>query len=267
MKTMADELELAERVTALHEEALCSIDEYDTGYDALRAATARQVLVECNLRDVIDQVEAEVTAAPAPERAPRPCNHLVYRDGRCVGCGAQGGPVSLSSREPLVLRGDCNVVPLRERKGAMSYTVRPLVETMGSGHDALSMLIDPTERARRVTKKAAAEAKQHQDPEIADVELTSIRDGWVGTAAPEELCLYLGEVAHSLFTRTEGAINYVEWEIHTSADDRYVLSVAKSKDRTPGSLLAEAKHRIAELEAQVANLRADVVRHGGRPSS
>lgn len=58
----------AERLTAVHEEALCSIDHREPGYDALRAATAWVTLVECHLRDIVAEVEAQVAAVLAPPR-------------------------------------------------------------------------------------------------------------------------------------------------------------------------------------------------------
>jgi hypothetical protein len=80
-------LRLAERVTAAHEEALYSLDERAPEYAVLRAETARRVLHECELREITGRVALERTATtPAPPH-PGMCNHLLYRDGQCVGCG------------------------------------------------------------------------------------------------------------------------------------------------------------------------------------
>lgn len=113
---------------------------------------------------------------------------------------------------------------------------------------ALVMKVDPAERARRVTKKQVAEAKCDADPDV-DVDFIGFEEGWLATSTPEELSLHLGGIAHELFTKTEGAVNFVEWSVKTEDGDRYVLSISKSKAQMPSALLAAANERIAELEA------------------
>lgn len=109
---------------------------------------------------------------------------------------------------------------------------------------ALQLRIDPTERAKRVTKKQAAELVD----DASDVDVLGFDDGWLSTATPDELGLALGGIAHAMFTATDGAINYVEWQVHTKdKDHRYVLSVAKSKGQTPHAMLTAAKERLTAL--------------------
>jgi hypothetical protein len=133
-----------------------------------------------------------------------------------------------------------------------------VVDTTSAGF-ALSMKIDPKERARKVSKKQAAELLATRDDEFGDTDFHGFNDnGGIDLATPAELSHHLGHMAHQMFTQTDGAINYVEWEVRTAPDEngddeRYVLTIAKSKEQTPGSLLAEAKKRISELEAMLAD--------------
>jgi len=119
---------------------------------------------------------------------------------------------------------------------------------------ALVMKVDPAQRAKRVTKKQAEEAKP--DDIEHETDFLGFDNGWISASPPEELGLYLGEIAHQMFTSTDGAINYVEWEVRAGEQDRYVLSVAKSKEQTPHALRTKAEARVAELEAQLAGSRA-----------
>lgn len=57
-------------VTAVHEEALRSLDHREDGYDELRKATAHKVLFELSLREVAE-VEAQVEWTSA-EASPQP---------------------------------------------------------------------------------------------------------------------------------------------------------------------------------------------------
>ena len=122
---------------------------------------------------------------------------------------------------------------------------------------ALCMRVPPS-GARTISKveaQALAEEADRSNQETEDATFLGFDQGSLLVAPPEDLCLALGEVGHALFSRTEGAVNYVEWEIKTTGGDRYVLSVAKSKEQSPSSLKDVA-------EAEVNRLTAILDAHG-----
>lgn len=125
----------------------------------------------------------------------------------------------------------------------------------GRRERALCMKVPPS-GARTISKVEAQNLASQADranEETEDSMFLGFDKGMLLTAPPEELCLALGEVGHALFSRTEGAINYVEWEIKTSQGERYVLCVAKTEEQTPGSLKTKAEAEIERLKKLLDN--------------
>ncbi|HEY1178473.1 MAG TPA: hypothetical protein VGF17_20140 [Phytomonospora sp.] len=124
---------------------------------------------------------------------------------------------------------------------------------------ALVMLIDPKARAKRVTKKQVAEAKQYDDGEGGSLVAITEEDGHTVVKmgdTPEELQLFLGGVAHDLFAQI-GGDNYVEWTVRTGdGAHTYVLSIARSKRQTPHALRTKAEKDLEELRAAVRDILA-----------
>jgi hypothetical protein len=124
--------------------------------------------------------------------------------------------------------------------------------------DGLVMLIDPRQRARKVSKKAAREIQQeHARGEGEEAaRFLRLKDGTLTMTAPEELMLHLGDVAHVICQGAAGD-NYIEWEVRAQPVDApeqtYVLSIARSKGQTPHALRTRAE---AELDALRARVRA-----------
>lgn len=70
-----------------------------------------------------------------------------------------------------------------------------------------------------------------------------------------EAQLMLGEWALRVLDDHPDAINYVEWEVQGPDGRRVVLCAARSRGQTPAALREAADRRIAELEAELAQLR------------
>jgi hypothetical protein len=86
MKILDGLLRAAEQITQAHEEALYCLPDGDPEYFELRAETARRVLHEQDLRTLVGEIARDRGEFVA-EVVARTCNHLLYRDGVCVGCG------------------------------------------------------------------------------------------------------------------------------------------------------------------------------------
>lgn len=133
---------------------------------------------------------------------------------------------------------------------------------------ALTMLVDHRRRPKKVTKKAAQVIVGEQNATrdeadaagVGDSDFLGFDDGWVSTSAPEELSKFLGGIAHQLIGHYEGAVNYLEWEVHVQPEGEarasYVLSIARSKGQTPGALRTKAEEELADARAQLAAIRA-----------
>lgn len=119
------------------------------------------------------------------------------------------------------------------------------------GRYGLTLKIDPAERAVDVTDEQARAVVLDSQPELLSFDASSF-----STSTPDELRLFLGELAHAIFTATDGAINYIEWEIRTPDDDTYVLTISKSKRQRPTALLEQANAEAALLRASLDELAA-----------
>lgn len=134
----------------------------------------------------------------------------------------------------------------------------------GSAERAFVLLIDPKERARTVSERAAAEAKVDAEDAPGDaLGFTAENDAAIlHTSAPEDLCRILGGYAHHIFEAMAGD-NYIEWEVRHQPEgqayySRYVLSVARSKGQTPHALRTKAQGELDQLRAAVRELADDL---------
>jgi hypothetical protein len=94
-----------------------------------------------------------------------------------------------------------------------------------------------------------------------DTKFLGFRDGWIAFAPPEQLCLHLGEVVHSILSANPEAVNHLEWEVRVGrepGDPSYVLSASRSKGQTPLAMRKAA-------EAEVERLRAILEKNGIDP--
>lgn len=126
---------------------------------------------------------------------------------------------------------------------------------------AMTIRVDPSDRYDGPLDIEADRADGEIPVDFTGFHVDEDQKAWVRTAPAEELCVYLGGIAHRIFTATEGATNFVEWTINTTDHSAaYLLSVSRQpvglEATSPSNLLAKAKARIAELEAEVAALRA-----------
>lgn len=137
------------------------------------------------------------------------------------------------------------------------------IDTRAGFDTAIAMLVDPHERARRVTKKDARALRARNEAGGDDIEGAQFQ-GFDGDSLlitpPSELQLFLGEIAHRIFTgyeedAGEPLLNYLEWQVATPAGDGYVLCVARSKQQTPHALRERAERDLSR--AQAARDRAE----------
>lgn len=117
----------------------------------------------------------------------------------------------------------------------------------GSRHYALDMKIPPSQSAKTVDDEFLEQMRKEVDDHGDDVTFLGFREGWVAFAPPEEMCLELGNIAHSILSRWEGdepIVNHLEWEVKTGDepdDPRYVLSISRSKGQTPLAMRKQAE--------------------------
>jgi hypothetical protein len=127
------------------------------------------------------------------------------------------------------------------------------IQGNASRHLALDMRVPPNTQPEDLDQEFIDQIRKNVDEGHEDLEFLGFRDGWVAFAPPEELCLHLGNVAHSIFKSHEpDAINHVEWEVKTGneADDpSYVLSISKSKGQTPLAMRKAAEAEVQRLKA------------------
>ena len=138
-----------------------------------------------------------------------------------------------------------------------------MIQTDSSSRIALDMRV-PNESAKTLDQEFIDEIVKDAGSDDG-LEFNGLRDGWVAFAPPEELCLYLGQVCHSLLEASEGAVNFLEWVVTTGKDPddpRYVLSAARSKGQTPSALLAEAKVLLQRQQAYNEKLAALLEENG-----
>lgn len=144
-----------------------------------------------------------------------------------------------------------------------------VTESSGYRKFGLEMLVPPRQK-HKVTKREADAIRDETAPTDADAtaEFLGFRwddegHAWLSMAPPEDLCLYLGEIGHRIIEAYADAVNYLEWEIRTKdGDNRYVLSVARSKGQTPGALRKKAEAVVERLRAL---LEANNIDPGGTP--
>lgn len=126
---------------------------------------------------------------------------------------------------------------------------------------ALSMKV-PNNPARDLDEEFLAEMRKSGEGTTEDGEWLGFDDGWVAFSPPEDLCLHLGNVAHSIMSGyPEEIINHLEWTILTGKerdDPSYVLSISRSKEQTPLAMRKAA-------ESEVERLRDLLERHGIDP--
>lgn len=119
--------------------------------------------------------------------------------------------------------------------------------------------IDTTRKPKAVSKKAAQETAAENYVEDDEERLTTggiDEDGWVKMSAPEDLQMHLGLVAHTILEGTQGALNYLEWQMSDPDGNTTVLSVARSKGQTPHQLRMKAEAERDELREAVRELLA-----------
>ena len=95
------------------------------------------------------------------------------------------------------------------------------------------------------------------DEDLADAALTELGPQGVGMGWPEKLAAEFAGMAAGMLEAFPDAKNYLETQF-TDRDDptkEYVLIVARSKGQTPHQLRQAAEARVAELEAENAQLR------------
>ena len=138
-----------------------------------------------------------------------------------------------------------------------------MIQTDSSKGIALDMRV-PNEPAKTIDQEFIDEIVKDAGNDDG-TQFNGLRDGWVAFSPPEELCLYLGQVCHSLLEASEGAVNFLEWQVTTGKepdDPSYVLSAARSKGQTPSALLAEAKALLQRHQAYNKNLVALLEKNG-----
>lgn len=111
-------------------------------------------------------------------------------------------------------------------------------------------------------KDAKKRKRYHAEKQFADAfdgQLTELGPDGVGLSPHQHLVALWVDLARQSFDMWPGASNYLE---STASDkdtgERYVFWVAKSPSQTPHELRKRADARVAELEAEVARLKAQL---------
>ena len=130
--------------------------------------------------------------------------------------------------------------------------IKPGGKKYGYREYALDLRIPPDTPAQTLDEEFIEQMQKETKDDGSDF-LGFDDDGWVAFAPPEELCLYLGSVAHAIMIAHEPeAVNHVEWTIKTGnepEDPSYVLSISRSKAQTPLAMRKNAEAEIERLKA------------------
>lgn len=122
-----------------------------------------------------------------------------------------------------------------------------MIDNTDSRH--LTFVVDQSDRAPRVSKKALAAAKAESSEHEAQA--TNFKDGTLTTTVPEALEVF-AEYAYIALIGTDGAVNYLEQKMHHKASGRdLVFCVAWSKGQTPHELRMAAENRADELQRRI----------------
>lgn len=115
--------------------------------------------------------------------------------------------------------------------------------------------------AKRPLAAAAREAREGAPGSIASIH----PDGATITEEPNAATQALAHWAYTVLTSTDGAVNYVEQQVHLPDDaaaeaghGRLVVIAAWSDGQTPAQLRDQAERRAMDLEAQLAEAHARI---------
>lgn len=122
--------------------------------------------------------------------------------------------------------------------------------------------------AKRPLQAAAREALD-TDPQATLAKLTP--NGGTILLEPQEAMHHLAEWAYTVLTATDGAINYVEQQVHLPEDlatktghHRLTITAAWTEHQTPAALREKAEQRATELQYQLAEARHRINQLEGR---
>lgn len=152
-------------------------------------------------------------------------------------------------------------IPMEVAGAVMQLIASAWPEAMAVNSDQsneLAMLVPPAP-PKRVNKRQAKAARKEADALASnardshtETDFLGFNDGWVRTAAPEELSMRLSEIAYRIINAHEEAINYVEWEVRskpgTEKPFAFVISISRSKGQRPHELRMKAEARVEQLE-------------------
>ena len=118
-------------------------------------------------------------------------------------------------------------------------------------------------RTKAAAKKIRA-AKTYLESEIEAQVRGFDKDGSLRADATAYIGRTIGAAARAAFEDNDLAVNYLEMQVSDPVTGkRYVITAAKSAPQLPAALHSEAKQRIAELEAELTQLRGSSVTKDG----
>ena len=134
--------------------------------------------------------------------------------------------------------------------------IRPTKKVRFGVEPVFTMLVPPVS-PQEVTPEEAQDIRAGaEEAAFTGFRLDDENHAWVGTAPPEELTLFLGEMAHRIFAEM-GGINYVEWQVRSRTGaftGHYTLTVTKEGGKTPHTLRKEAEEERDELRAAIQHI-------------
>lgn len=141
------------------------------------------------------------------------------------------------------------IAPGKEKVGGM----------FSRAESALTLMVPPDDPLPVADEQAQAIKGQVESEGIDAGDFLGFRiddesKAWVSMAPPEELCRFLGSVAHQIFALTEGAVNFVEWEVHHVDGESYSLAIQKSGAKSPVTARAEVTAERDEIKAAFLEL-------------
>lgn len=121
----------------------------------------------------------------------------------------------------------------------------------------LVLLIDQRDRHKSPKAKRKYEKIRDYADGWSPGALTELGPDGVAASPHELLALSWVDMARKSFAMFPDAANYIENTVYDEeTGQRYVFYVAKSKEQTPHELRQKAEARVAELEAELAELKA-----------
>lgn len=143
--------------------------------------------------------------------------------------------------------------------------------TDGYGGDLVAGI--PKGAKARTAKRplqAAAREVSDTDPQVTLTKLTP--NGGTILLEPQDAMRHLAEWAYTVLTATDGAINYVEQQVHLPDDlaaehghHRLTITAAWSEHQTPHELREKAEQKAQDLEARLTEAHNKIRQLGGTP--